>query len=79
MGYKDNELSFEELKEVTDGIKKGKTDEMLNKLSISELEQFKGVISKERKLSIEELDNVKAGIPQEMVEEVKKTNENIFK
>lgn len=79
MSYKDEELTEEELREITAGIKNGKTDKMLDKLSKSELEQFKEVVSQERELSLEELDNVKAGIPQDMIEENKKQNEDIFR
>lgn len=77
MAYKDEELTEEELKEVTAGIIEGKTDEMLDKLSKHELIQLKD--NYERELSIDELDNVKAGIPQEMVEEITKENEEIFR
>lgn len=79
MSYKDNELTEEELREVTAGIKNGNTDEMLDKLSKPELEQFKEVISQERELSLDELDNVKAGIPREMVEEIKEQNKDLFR
>ena len=79
MAYKDEELTEEELKEVTAGIKDGNTKEMLDKLSKSELVQFKEVINKERELSLSDLDNVKAGIPKEMVEELKNENKDIFR
>lgn len=77
MSYKDEELTMEELMEVKAGIKEGKTDEMLNKLSKPELVQFKDVL--ERELTMDELDNVKAAIPTEMVEEMKKENEELFR
>lgn len=79
MAYKDIELTEEELMEVTAGIKNGKTEEMLNKLSKEELEQFKDNITQERELNLEELDNIKAGIPQEMVDEFKESNNNLFR
>lgn len=79
MAYKDIELTEEELMEVTIGIKNGKTQEMLNKLSKEELEQFKDNITQERELNLEELDNIKAGIPQEMVDEFKELNNNLFR
>lgn len=77
MAFKDEELTLEELDEVKAGIKYGKTDEMLNKLSKSELVQFKDTLEKE--LTLEELDKVKAGIPKELVEEEIKKNDNIFR
>ena len=79
MAYKDIELTEEELMEVTAGIKNGKTEEMFNKLSKEELEQFKDNITQERELNLEELDNIKAGIPQEMVDEFKESNNNLFR
>lgn len=79
MGYKDMELTEEELMEVTAGIKNGNTEEMLDKLSKEELRQFKSAVSQERELSLDELDNVKAGIPEEMVEEIKEENSNLFR
>lgn len=79
MSFKDDELTVEELMEVKAGIKIGKTDEMLNKLSRPELEQLKGAITPERELTIEELDNVKAGLPYEMVEEIKEENKDLFR
>lgn len=78
MGFKDEELTEEELKEVTAGIRNGLTDEMLGKLSKPELKQFKEVII-ERELSLDELDEVKAGIPEELVEEMKEKNSNLFR
>lgn len=77
MAFNDEELSLEELTEVKAGIKEGKTDEMLNKLSKPELVQFKETI--ERELTLDELDNVKAAIPNELVEEMKNNNENLFR
>lgn len=79
MSYKDDELSIEELMEVTAGMKNGKIDEMLDKLSKPELNQLKGAITQEKELSLDELDNVKAGIPQEMVNEIKDQNQNLFR
>lgn len=79
MAYKDIELTEEELMEVTAGIKEGKTEEILEKLSKEELNQFKSIVTQERELNLEELDNVKAGIPQEMVDEVKEANNNLFR
>lgn len=78
MGFKDDELTLDELKEITAGIIDGKTDEMLDKLSKPELKQFKDVVIKERELSMDELDNVKVGQPLEMVEEMTKKNPEIF-
>lgn len=76
--FKDGELTEEELKEVIAGIRNGHTDEMLDKLDKSELEQFRD-FTQERELSIEELSNVKAGIPEEMVEKMKEENSNLFR
>ena len=79
MSFKDDELTLEELMEVTAGIKEGKTDEMLDKLSKPELIQLGNAINPERELTIEELENVKAGIPKEMVEEMIEENPNLFR
>lgn len=77
MAFNDEELTMDELMEVKAGIKDGKTDEMLDKLSKPELVQFKETIEKE--LTLDELDNVKAAIPTDMVEEMKKDNEELFR
>lgn len=77
MAYKDEELTEEELREVTAGIVDGKTDEMLDMLSKPELNQFKTVVEKE--LSLDELDNIKAGIPEDLIEENKNENNDIFR
>ena len=77
MAFKDDELTMDELMEVKAGIKEGKTDEMLNKLSKPELQDLKENI--ERELSIEELDNIKAAIPKEMIEDNIKENKDIFR
>ena len=77
--FKDGELTEEELRELTAGVNNGRSDEMLDKLDKRELEELKNSISQERELSLEELFNVKAGMPQEMVEEVKEENANLFR
>ena len=77
MAFNDYELTMEELMEVKAGIKEGKTDEMLDKLSKPELVQFKETIEKE--LTLDDLDNVMAGIPKEMVDEKIKDNEELFR
>lgn len=79
MTYKDEELTIEELNEVTAGVIDGKVDKMLNKLSEPELVQFKEVVTKERELSLDELDNVKAGIQEDLDEEMKNENKDIFR
>lgn len=79
MSFKDDELTVEELMEVTAGIKEGKVDEMLDKLSKPELVQLGNAINPERELSMDELNNVKAAIPEEMVEEMKEENQNLFR
>ena len=84
MGYKDKELTEEELKEVTAGILNGRTDEMLDMLSKEELIDLKEEIvkdiekSKDRELSLDELFNVKAGIPKEVLDMEIDQNSNSF-
>lgn len=77
MNFKDEELTEEELREVTAGIKKGNTNKMLDLLGKQELEQLKDKVEKE--LSLDELDNIKAGMPQEMIENNKEKNKDIFR
>ena len=77
MAYNDEELTVEELNEVKAGIVQGHTEEMLNKLSKSELSQLKETYEKE--LDLEELDKVKAGMPVEMVEEVKEQHQDLYR
>ena len=79
MSFKDDELTVEELMEVTAGIKEGKVDEMLDKLSKPELVQLGNAINPERELTMEDLDNVKAGMPKDMVDEMTEQNQNLFR
>lgn len=78
LNFKDGELSEEELKSVKAGIEEGKIDETLNLMDKPELSTLKEKII-DRELTFEELDNVMAGIPKEMVEEMKEKNKDIFK
>ena len=77
MAFNDEELTLEELEQVKAGIREGKTDEMLDKLSKPELLDLKETV--ERELTMDELDNVMAGIPREIAEEKAKENENLFR
>ncbi len=78
LNFKDGKLSEEEKKLFVSKVHVGKEDGVINKMDKSELNILKEKII-DKELDLNELDNVKAGIPQEMVEEIHEKNSNLFR
>ena len=78
MGFKDGELTEEELRTVKAGIEKGKIDETLDLMDKPELTTLKEKIV-DKELTFDELYNVKAGMPKEAVDEYVEKNKEIFR